>query len=217
MNIESLVNAAANGDTESMDAILAGRPDLLKETLPNGLSPLTAALYYGRQTAVEWLLDKGVSVTIHEAAALGDEETIDYMLGIEPRLLSQVSFDGWTPLHLAAFFGGYEAAKLLLERGADVNARAANEMANMPLHHATAGSRTSMVYLLLERGADPNARMRGGIAPLHQAAERCDAGIVKLLLHYGADADAADDNGYTARRIAEERGHAAILEALQET
>ena len=214
MSIEALVQAASSGDLDTMKALLEGNPKLAEETLPSGMSPLMAAMYYGKQLAVEWLLDQGVTVTIHEAAALGDDETLNYMLNLEPQLLSQYSFDGWTPLHLAAFFGGFEAAKLLLERGADANARSTNGMSNMPIHAAAAGNRTNLVALLLEHGADPNVRQSGGWTPIQQAADHCDAEMVQLLLRHGADPELANDDGKTARSIAEERGFTEVLNVL---
>lgn len=214
MSIEALVQAASSGDVETMKSLLETDPKLAEQTLPGGMSPLMAALYYGRQGAVEWLLDQGVTVTIHEAAALGDDETIAYMLNLEPSLLQQISFDGWTPLHLAAFFGGYEAAKLLIERGAEVNAVSTNSMRNAPLHAAAAASRTSVALLLLENGADANARQSGGWTPLHSAANRCDVDTVKALLKHGADPNAAAEDGKSPRSIAEERGFTEVLSVL---
>lgn len=214
MSIQLFVNAASTGDTDTMSALAGANPALLQETLPNGMSPLMAALYYGKKGAVEWLLEKGISITVHEAAALGDEDTLDYLLNYEPKLLSQISFDGWTPLHLAAFFGGYEAAKLLIDRGADVNAPSTNSMANMPIHVAAAANRTMIVKLLLDHGADPNARQSGGWTAIQQAANHCDAGTVKLLLHYGADPDLTQNDGKSARSIAEENGYTEIVDVL---
>lgn len=212
--IEELVLAAKNGDTETMRLILEKHPELLNAAMPNGESPITAALYYGKQEAVEFLLDAGVSVTIHEAAALGDSDTLSYMLDLEPRLISEYSFDGWTPLHLAGFFGGYEAVKLLIERGADVQARSRNKLNNMPIHTAVAAKRTSIVQLLLERGTDPNAQQHGGWTPIQQSVEHFDAEMTRLLLQYNADPDLAQNEGMTARTIAAEKGYTDILDIL---
>lgn len=65
---------------------------------------------------------------------------------------------GSTPLHAAAEGGALESAKLLIERGADVNIRGTwgGEEKNTPLHYAACTGHVSMVRLLLEKGADPD-------------------------------------------------------------
>lgn len=215
MSIEAFVKAAAGGDIDTMKQLLEQEPSLLKQKLQNGMGPLTAALYYGRETAVEWLLEQPeLDVTIHEAAMLGDDRTLARMLDPDPGLLTLFSFDGWTPLHLAAFFGGLDAAKLLIDRGADVNAASANDMANQPIHAATARRGRTMVKLLLERGADPNMQQSGGWTPLHQAADLGDEILVKLLLKFGADPATVRGDGRTARAIAESKGYITVVNAL---
>jgi ankyrin repeat protein len=72
------------------------------------------------------------------------------------------AYDGWTPLHLSAFFGHAEAARLLLESGASINAVSTNNLRNTPLHAAVAARRTEVAILLLEHGADPYAIDGGG-------------------------------------------------------
>ena len=69
----------------------------------------------------------------------GDTARIEELLAANRSLVSTLSTDGWTPLHLAAFFGKTDAARLLLNKGAPVNARSTNAMQNMPLHAAAAG------------------------------------------------------------------------------
>jgi len=215
MTIELFVKAASSGDVETMQAMLEQEPELLNKKLSNGMGPLTAALYYGREAVVVWLLEQpGLDITIHEAAMLGDDATLARMLDPDPGLITLFSYDGWTPLHLAAFFGGLEAAQLLLERGADVNATSANAMTNMPIHAAAARRGARMVKLLLDHGADPNARQSGGWTPLHQAADNGDVLMVKLLLQRGADPSAERDDGQTARAIAESKGFTEIAELL---
>ncbi len=208
------MEAAKAGDAEAIRAMLQANPELVKAELPSGESPLTAALYYGRQAAVEALLDCGVSVTIHEAAMLGDVETLAYMLNLEPKLIAEYSFDGWTPLHLACFFGGFEAVELLIKQGASVNARSANGMANMPIHAATAGNRTAIVQLLLENGANPNVQQSGGWTAIQQSVDHFDKGTTEVLLAFGADPHIAQESGKNAFAIAEEKGFTEMLDLL---
>ena len=79
------------------------------------------------------------------------------------RLLLQ----GATLLHVAAEFGNAEAAKLLLDRGADANARATVDSAGVggqtPIFHAVSQNRDwgfAVTQLLLERGADLAVRVK---------------------------------------------------------
>ena len=103
---------------------------------------------------------------------------------------------GATPLMAAARTGAVDAMAVLLEAGADPNAR---DDANhwTPLLHAIHKGQADAVRLLLKRGADPNARTEA-MTPLMMAAADRDATIVKLLLAHGADARARGAGGATA-------------------
>lgn len=210
------MEAAKQGDTAEIKRLVGGQPELLTARRENGESPLMAAMYYGKPQAVEMLLTLGAAVNVHEAAALGDGEYMAYLLQEEPEQLSAHNYDGWTPLHLAAFFGGEEAAAALIELGADVNARSANRMANTPLHAAVAGRKFHLAHLLLQRGADPNARQEGGWTALQQAAGNCDTYMARLLLDHGADPGLAQDSGLTALAIAEMKGCEDVAALLRE-
>ena len=85
--------------------------------------------------------------------------------------MNAFAFDGWTPLHLAAFFGQLDAVRILLDSGADLRAVSRNSMKNTPLHAATAGKHEQIARLLLEHGADPHAIDAGGYTPAKIAAE----------------------------------------------
>ena len=65
---------------------------------------------------------------------------------------------GKTSLHAAAEGGALDAIRLLIEHGADVNARGTwgNGRNATPLHYAACAGHVSMVRLLLENGADPD-------------------------------------------------------------
>ncbi|MDQ2985032.1 MAG: ankyrin repeat domain-containing protein [Actinomycetota bacterium] len=137
-----------------------------------------------------------------EAAALGRAERLRGLLDAEPELAAAWSSDGFTALHLAAFFGTPDAARALIDAGADVNAVARNSMRVQPLHSAAAARRTKTARLLVERGADVNARQEGGFAPIHAAAQNGDADLVDLLVAAGADAEARTDDGKSAADFA---------------
>lgn len=118
--------------------------------------------------------------------------------------------DGWTPLHLAAFYGRAEMVEWLLEHAAEVHAVSDNAMANHPLHAALAGERDpAVVAHLITAGADVNARAAGGVTPLHLAAARGDEAMVRLLLEAGAQSAPMED-GKTPADLARERGHGEI-------
>jgi ankyrin repeat protein len=68
------------------------------------------------------------------------------------------SGDGFTALHLAAFFGEAGAARVLLSSGADVHALSRNPLAVPPLQSAVAAGERELAQLLLEAGARPDAR-----------------------------------------------------------
>ena len=102
--------------------------------------------------------------------------------------------DGWTPLHVASRRNRIEIAKLLIDRGADVEAKVDGWT---PLHLASYWNRIETAKLLLERGADVNAKDNEGATPLHLASWNNCIEIAKLLIDAGADVRAEDNEGRT--------------------
>ena len=100
-----------------------------------------------------------------------------------------------TLLMYAASSGSAEAVKLLLDSGADVNAK--NQFVNTAL--TLAADQPEKARLLIEKGADVNAATKLGRTPLMIAAHcaGCSA-TVKLLLEKGADPRALDSRKRTA-------------------
>jgi ankyrin repeat protein len=178
------------------------------------VSPPLQALYEGDRDRGERLLAERDAVDVFEAAAFGRVDDLRRLLDEDAARASAFSSDGFTALHLAAFFVQPESAALLLERGADASARARNPMAVEPLHSAAAANQTGIAQLLLEAGADPDARQEGGFTAIHAAAHNGNAGLVELLLRHDADRTAATDDGRTAEQLARESGHTLLADSL---
>jgi ankyrin repeat protein len=166
--------------------------------MPSPGSEILDALYRGDRDAVDAGLAGQPHLTIFEAAALGDLARVHELLLLEGGFVDLFSPDGFTELHLAAFFGHEEIAAELLRRGADVHAVARNPLRVQPIHSAAAGGHTGIVRLLLENGANPDARQEGGFTPLHAAAQSGSDELYDLLVSAGADPEAATDDGRTA-------------------
>ena len=189
---EEIFAAVASGDRRKVEDILERDPGLVNARNERGDSLLLAAAYAGRREIFRLLLDKGAGVNLFDAAALGLGDRASEILGRDPALVNAHSHDGWTALHLAAFFGHRDLAALLLDRGADVNSRSRSERfarANTPLHAAAANRQVEVAALLLERGADVNARDGSGFTPLALAANSRSDLLMLLLLEKGARAD----------------------------
>lgn len=180
------------------------------------MSELLDALYRGERDRVAELLAAGTELDIFEAAAVGATERLRALLDAEPGLAEAWAADGFTPLHLAAFFRHPDAARLLVERGAPLDVVARNEqIAVTPLQSAVTAGEEETTALLLERGADPNFQHGAGFTSLHAAAHHGHEGLVELLLAHGGDLLLADDEGRTPAAYAREAGHEALAVRLE--
>jgi ankyrin repeat protein len=179
-------------------------------------SPILDAVYRGRLDELDALLSAKPSLTICEAAAIGDTARVRALARAKGSALAERSDDGWTALHLASHFGRTDTVAALLAAGADVHARSTNRMCNHAIHAAAAGSAAVVVVTqLLAAGADVNAPQGGGFTALHEAAFKGDTALAELLLAHGADTARRTDEGQTAETIAAAQGHAALARRLR--
>jgi ankyrin repeat protein len=172
--ISPLVSASASGDLETVRLLLdAGAK---ADDFPKSNDPRNTDLALGFRTPLMW------------AAYSNDVRMVRLLLrhGADP---NQSTYFG-NPLSHACWNDGFETAELLIDRGANVNARDA--VADFTPLHWAAGNETlnpQLVKLLLARGADPNAEGGGPVGAF---------GLVPQ----------------TPRLIAEKRGRTAIVDAL---
>jgi ankyrin repeat protein len=149
--------AAALGDCERLDAIVAGDAMQVWAVSPDGWAPLHLAAAFAGPDAVRLLLEHGAHA--HQVSRNPQRNQ---------------------PLHAAVTLGdSEEAVRLLLEAGADVNATQAGGFT--ALHQAAASGKLEIIAVLLEHGARRDARCDQGKLPCDYARERGHATVVELL------------------------------------
>jgi len=205
------------GDSDGLRNLLEEDPSVSEVTDAGGVSLLMHAIYRGRLDLAELISGKKV-LDIFEAAALGRQDRLQTCLdeeGMHGMSINSHSSDGFTALHFACFFRQPEAARLLIERGAAVDAVALNPTRVMPLHSAASAQNLQAARVLLEHGAPVNARQQGGWVPIHAAAQNGDRLMVELLLKHHADPKLMNDQGKSPAFIAREKSHPEIAALLE--
>src|SRR5688572_8463508 len=156
-----IANAAMNGDTETVRALLKKGLDV-NEAQGDGT------------TALHW------------AAIKGDAELAQMLIFAGANHRATTRLGAYTPLYLAARGGHAAVVAALLAAGADANAATSN--GTTPLMIASAAGDTKTITALVENGSDVNAKDTAkGETPLMFAAGFNRAEAVKLLLARGAD------------------------------
>jgi len=154
--VEEFIDVAERNDFEGVRIFLQAGMD--PNTTKNGLPLLLELSVKGFKDTAKVLLEGGAMANVKNER-------------------------GWTPLHMAVFFGHLEVAQLLLEHGADVKAR--TEYGMTPLHFATQERNPEMMELLLKKGASVTVKSRSGISPLSIAVDLGEKPILKVYEAHG--------------------------------
>src|SRR6267154_4333820 len=201
-----LYYAALCGFHDLVEQLIAKYPQDVNANGGYYMSPLIAALagehfqmadLLRHNSADPHVHGKYEAIPLHSAAFVGNLEVvqklIEYDADIEVR-----DEDGWTPLYMVSGRSLHSkdgsVLRLLLKRGADVNARAMD--GSIPLHRASVNGVLEVVRLLLEHGADVTAANGDGKTALQVVGKtaygemmvdqgRCDE-ITRLLVEHGA-------------------------------
>lgn len=158
----NVYEAAGTGQTQRLRELIAADPSLVNSHSFDGFTPLGLSVFFGHPENVNALLEAGADVN------LASRESMKV-----------------TPLASASAAGQYEIARVLIEHGANVNARAASDFT--PLHESAASGKVEFAKLLLEHGADVNARAADGKTPLDYAHEQKREAMIELLSKYDTE------------------------------
>lgn len=139
------------------------------------------------------------------AARTGDLLQVKELLSSGVNVNSHDPESRTTALHEAAMNGRFESLQLLLEQGADVNAK--DLSGDTALHLASSNAHNEAVQLLLEKGAHINASNTAGYTALHEAVFQAHNSTVLLLLQNRADIDAKGNGEDTALHLVAREGH----------
>jgi ankyrin repeat protein len=158
--------------------------------------------------------DLSGALPLHLAAAHGQEKVVILLLGAHANV-NQFEHDEHgkkTALHWAAFKGYPSIVQLLLDCGANIEAKT-NDGETALMAAAIKGHK-AIVQLLLESGANIEAKTNDGKTVLMFAAINGYEATVQLLLKSGANIEAKTNDGQTALMFAAINGHEATVQLL---
>jgi ankyrin repeat protein len=150
------------------------------------------------------------------AVEKNDIQKVRFLLPLGADVNARDPYASMSPLMMAAYDGYTEIAKLLIEKGAEINAKGGVDMDMTPLVYAASQDRFDMVKLLIENGANVNIKTKYGWTPLFFAASRGAVDIAKLLIDKKADVNVTLPTGETVLSEAEKAGKTDLVKMLRQ-
>jgi uncharacterized protein len=209
---QDIFAAITANDKQRVAQLIAADASVAHARNSGGISALMQARYENRLEILQQLRQARGELDMFESAALGDLAQLNKLLMTDGELVKARSSDGFTPLHLACFFGQLETADTLVRHGADTNATSPSRIA--VIHSAAASRNAALLKLVLSAGANPNSKQQRGYTALHEAAMHNSVERAQILLDAGADPAVTSDEGQTAADMAEQNGSREVAEFL---
>lgn len=188
-------------------------------------TPLSEAALYGHTSLTRLLIEKGANpetehcgngeIQLLTAAASGYEEFVKRILKTSVNLEAVDTLHREkTALSLAAWHGHVAIVRLLLEKGADIEAKWRG--GRTPIFLATEEGHEEVIQLLLSKGAETEVKDDLGLTPLYHAIESKNEAVVRILVEGGANAETRGNMGQVPLLLAAEKGHVGIMQLLVE-
>uniref|UniRef100_A0A8D8Q1Z5 Ankyrin-2 n=1 Tax=Cacopsylla melanoneura TaxID=428564 RepID=A0A8D8Q1Z5_9HEMI len=171
----SLMYAAQQGKDAEVKAILASRPNAVRER------------------------DRTRKTVLHYCAENTSLSCAEAILEVAPDLIEAADEDGYTPLHLAAIAGNVPLIHTLLAHRANVNSQ--DNEGHSVVHWATVCGEVEALETVLSAGAEPSTPDIHGGYPIHYASQMCGhasemgLAVLKVLLHHNVDVNVVDKDG----------------------
>jgi ankyrin repeat protein len=212
-NRTTLHFAAWHGYTEAVDILIKRGADVNAKNRV-GQTPLDKAV--GQFPDVVMQLRKyggksgKIAQSVVEAAKRADAATVRQLV-LDGADINARDRNRRTALHWAALYGGKGLVAILIDAGAQVDAR---DYYGTPCHLAIGRGHKDVVKLLMDAGADVSQLYDEHWTVLHLAATSGNPGMVKFVLRQPVDINVPDSIGNTPVHLAAQFGHGKVVEVL---